>query len=600
MVHQSLIRSDYEPKARKTNRQGLIDLKNKCESLANQLIHDRSVMDWTWKKQSEYMLPYNGLHLYNEDEIKPQMMNKCRYDSTVQIAIRTATSGLGAGMAGPSIDWVKLKSQNEKLQDNPQMKEYLHYVNKILKNHLSNSDFYNIDMVINQEALVHGTGLLYCEPHPIRAIIYHHIPVGLGYISGNSENFIDKGMRIIPMTIRNLVDTYCKNPINGDMDFSNLSEDVRKAWIEGGANREKIVKVKHIMMPNDNHVPKSDLPHEREYIGVHYESGSSGYQDFTSSVTSANDYKILGIEFYKFFPLIAKRWSVIGNFAYGLNSPGMISLPEVVKLNKYEKGMLEAHDKMINPPMMTTMAQGKRRLSILPKDISYLNQTEGPISFQPVYQVDMNYVSSIQNQINNITDKVNNAFFVHLFLAVINKSKQMTATEIARIQQEHFYITGPYQESANRGYYSPSIEIAFDALVKVGAIPPPPENIQGQNLEISYESTFARAQKSMGLIGIKSFLDSILQYMQIDETAGQAIDTHTLIKNLAEMEGVPQEVIRNKEEVMVLLEKQQAQKQAMMDAQLREQDSKSMKNLAGSKTDEQNMLNEMKEGEGGE
>jgi hypothetical protein len=105
----------------------------------------------------------------------------------------------------------------------------------------------------------------------------------------------------------------------------------------------------------------------------------------------------------------------------------------------------------------------------------------------------------------------------------------------------------------------PLISRVFSILLRNGVLPPAPEELQGQDIEIEYVSPLAKAQK---LTDLQSMLRGFEVMMQIAEVAPvmDYLDSDKLVKYLVDTTGIPATVIRSDEEV-ARLRRQQAQAQ---------------------------------------
>jgi hypothetical protein len=117
----------------------------------------------------------------------------------------------------------------------------------------------------------------------------------------------------------------------------------------------------------------------------------------------------------------------------------------------------------------------------------------------------------------------------------------------------------------------PLISRVFGILLRNGVLPPAPEELQGQDIEIEYVSPLAKAQK---LTDLQSMLRGFEVMMQIAEVAPvmDYLDSDKLVKYLVDTTGIPATVIRSDEEVarMRRQQSQQQEAQAAGEAQMME------------------------------
>jgi hypothetical protein len=122
-------------------------------------------------------------------------------------------------------------------------------------------------------------------------------------------------------------------------------------------------------------------------------------------------------------------------------------------------------------------------------------------------------------------------------------------------------LLGPVLGRLQSELLQPMISRSFALLLRAGLLPPAPEQLQGQDIEIEYVSPLAKAQK---LTDLQSMLRGFEVMMQIAEIAPvmDYLDTDKLVKYLVEVTGIPARVIRSDEEVAQLRRQQERQAEA--------------------------------------
>jgi len=112
----------------------------------------------------------------------------------------------------------------------------------------------------------------------------------------------------------------------------------------------------------------------------------------------------------------------------------------------------------------------------------------------------------------------------------------------------------------------PLISRSFSLLLREGLLPPAPEQLQGQDIDIEYVSPLAKAQR---LTDLQSMLRGFEVMMQVAEIAPvmDYLDSDKLVQYLVDVTGIPARVIRSDEEVARIRRQQQeaAQAQAQME-----------------------------------
>ena len=155
----------------------------------------------------------------------------------------------------------------------------------------------------------------------------------------------------------------------------------------------------------------------------------------------------------------------------------------------------------------------------------------------------------------------------------------MTATEVLQRNEEKMRLLGPVLGRLQSEFLQPLISRSFALLLRNGFLPPAPEQLQGQDIEIEYVSPLAKAQK---LTDLQSMLRGVEVMMQVAEIAPvmDYLDTDRLVKYLFEVTGIPARVIRSDEEVAQMRRQQQQAAQAQQAQQQEMMLTEQAKNVA--------------------
>jgi hypothetical protein len=88
---------------------------------------------------------------------------------------------------------------------------------------------------------------------------------------------------------------------------------------------------------------------------------------------------------------------------------------------------------------------------------------------------------------------------------------RMTATEVAERHEEKLLMLGPVLERLHNELLDPLIDTTFSRMIEAGAVPPPPEELLGVELNVEYVSVMAQAMKLTGITSIES-----LEILKVD------------------------------------------------------------------------------------
>jgi hypothetical protein len=176
-------------------------------------------------------------------------------------------------------------------------------------------------------------------------------------------------------------------------------------------------------------------------------------------------------------------------------------------------------------------------------------------------------------------------FFVDQLMTTGNQN--MTATEVLQRTEEKMRLLGPVLGRLQSELLQPLITRSFNLLFKNNKLPPVPEEIGDQDVEIEYVSPLAKAQKSQELSSVMRGIE-IFGSMQNIAPVFDYIDIDGLVGHIQEVLGLPAKIMRSKAEVQQM---QQQKQQAEME-QMQLQQAQQVAESAGKVAPALKVLNE--------
>lgn len=460
--------------------------KEKLNLLRSSLESERSTFLPTWREVAEYILPRRPLFAVT-DTNKGDRRNQKIIDSTATLAARTLRSGMMGGVTSPARPWFRLTTPDPALAEFQPVKEWLHTVTERKKTVMLRSNLYNALPTIYGDIGVFASAALGIEEDDDDVIRCYPFPIGSYMIANNDKMKVDVFFREFRLTVRQLIDKF------GDgrnTNWDNFSVQVKSYYDR--SQYEAWIDVCHVIQPNPDWDPKN--PFSKKFESLYYEKN-----------TDTSEEKYLREKGYSYFPVLCPRWEVTGEDVYGTECPGVQVIGDVKALQLLQKRKAQAIEKMINPPMVAPAMMKTQKATILPGDITYLDEREGQKGFRPAHEVKLS-ISEVQMSINEHQQRISRAFYEDLFLMLVNLDRrQITAREIEERHEEKLLALGPVLEQLNQDLLDPLIDITFDIMLQRGMIPDPPEELQGMPLKVEYISIMAQAQKLVGIGGIERF-----------------------------------------------------------------------------------------------
>ncbi|HFI5662401.1 TPA: portal protein [Klebsiella michiganensis] len=516
-------------------------LKEQLQKQQAQLTNDRSSFDPHWRELSDFINP-RGSRFLVTDVNRDDRRNTKIVDPTATLAARTLSSGMMSGITSPARPWFKLATPDPDMMDYGPVKLWLEVVQRRMNEVFNKSNIYQSLPLLYASLGNYSTGamaVLEDDSDVIRTMMF---PIGSYYMANSARGSVDTCFRKFSMTVRQLV-----------MEFglNNVSDSVKGMWDSG--NYEIWIEVIHAVYPNIDRDTAKLNSKNKPVKSVYYEVG--GDSD-----------KVLRESGFDEFPIMAPRWEVNGEDVYGSSCPGMIALGQVKALQLEQKRKSQLIDKATNPPMVGPSSLRNQRVSLLPGDITYIDQVTGQDGFKPAYLVNPN-TADLLADIQDTRQIINSAYFVDLFMMLQNiNTRSMPVEAVIEMKEEKLLMLGPVLERLNDECLNPLIDRTFSIMARKNLLPPPPDVLQGMPLRIEYISVMAQAQKSIGLSSLSSTVGFIGQLAQAKPEALDKLNVDQAIDAFAEMSGVSPTVIVPQDQVEQVREQraQQQQQQQMV------------------------------------
>lgn len=550
-------------------------LKERLGKQFAQLDNDRASFVSHWRELSEFIDP-RGSRFLTSDANRNDRRNSRIVDPSASLAADTLSSGMMSGITSPARPWFRLATPDPDMMDYGPVKVWLETVQNRMNDMFNKSNLYQSLPLLYSSLGNYSTGamaVLEDDDDIIRTVPF---PIGSYHLANSARGSVDTCYRKFSMTVRQLVMQFGKD---------NVSMSVKGMWESG--NYEQWVEVMHAVYPNvDRDTGRMDSKN-KPWKSVYYEVGGD------------ND-KLLHESGFDEFPIIAPRWTVNGEDVYGSKCPGMTALGQIKALQLEQKRKSQIIDKVTNPPMVGPSSLKNQRVSLLPGDITYIEQMTQQDGFRPAYQVNPD-MSGLLADIQDTRQIIDRCYFVDLFrmLQSIN-TRSMPVEAVIEMKEEKLLMLGPVLERLNDEALNPLIDRAFSLMARKNMLPPPPEVMQGMPLRIEYISVMAQAQKSIGLSSLTQAVGFIGQLAQVKPEALDKLNIDEAIDSYAEMSGVSPTVILPQEQVDQIRQQRAQQQQQMQAAAMAQAAAQGAKTLSETQTSEPSALTALAGSAGGQ
>lgn len=525
--------------------------RQRFERLRHQLHIERSSFEGQWRDCNDYILPRRG-RFFVTDANRGDRRNLKILDTTPTLAARTLRAGMMSGITSPARPWFRLSVPDQEILESGAVKQWLDTVTNRMKTIFLKSNLYNVLPIVYGDIGVFGTAAFLMEEDFDSVVRFYPFPIGSYYLANNDKLEVDVFIREFQMTVRQIVQKFGmtdpEDPTR--IDWTNISTRVKSLW--NAANYEAWTDIVHVIAPNEKWDPEKLESKYKKYISVYYEQGVLSENQQGNWAAGIDDQKFLSEKGYDYFPVLAPRWEITGEDVYGTDCPGFTTIGDIKQLQTGSKRLLQAVEKMINPPMIAPTSLRNAKASILPGDITYADVRDGQAGFRAAHQVDFR-VDLMDNVNQQVRQRISRGMYEDLFLMLAQSDRrQITAREIEERHEEKLLALGPVLEQLNQDMLDPLIDNTFALMVKQDLIPSPPEEIAGRDLKVEYTSIMAQAQKLAGLSGVERFTGFAGNLVAQEPALADKIDGDQLIDIYADLTSVPQGIVRSDDDVAAI------------------------------------------------
>lgn len=482
-----------------------------------------------WRELADYFVPKKYVWLLNENETRRRASkNSYILDPTGTHAARTLAAGMMNGITSPTRPWFKLRVSGASDED-PQTSIWLDEVERRMLFILATSNFYNAIAVMYLDLVIFGTAAMLVYEDYDSVIHCYNPSMGEFFLQQDSRQYVGTFAREFNYTVQQTVERF---------GIENCSDRVQTAYKAGKARLLETVKIYHLIEPNTD--KQGNFPERMKYREFYWEMGKD---------------KILGSGGYSDIPGIFPRWETTANDTYG-QSPAMDALPDVIQLQHETKKKAQALDKLVSPPVVADIQLSRKPTSLLPNGVTYIAGANG-VGVKPVYQINPP-LGEMTADIQNIQHRIRETLHNPLFNMISQLDTVRSATEIDARREEKLILLGPVLERFQHEGLDPVLNRVYGIMERGGLLPPPPPQMQGQELEIQYISILSAAQSAVATAPTERFLQITGNLAAIVPQVLDIPNFDELLLDYAKAIGVPAKGINAREQIAASREQREA------------------------------------------
>ena len=508
-----------------------------------------------WSELANYILPRRFQWLVSPNQQRGSQINHRIIDSCGTKAARVLGAGLVTGNTNPGRPWFRLTLDDKDMMKKGPVKIWLEECTKRLLAIMAESNFYTAMGTLYFDLGVFGTAPMVIQEDREDVIRCYNAACGEYYLANGDRGDVQTFYREYLYTAQQCATRF---------GVENASPTVQSAIRTGGSSLGQEVKIAHAIEQNDEYVPEAHGTKGMPYREIYWELGSG--QD-----------QALRVRGFHENPVIAPRWDVSGNDAYG-RSPGMDALGDIKQIQIQHKRKAQAIDKQVNPPLVAHVSLKNEPASVLPGGVTYAADPSG-VGMKPVYEVNPN-LADMKEDIRDTRDRIRETFYYDLFMMIAQLDTVRTATEIDARREEKLIQLSPALTRNHGEALDPAIDRIFGIALRKGVLPPVPRELIGVPIRVEYVSMLAELQKAVETAGIERAFYFGGQLEKLRPGTLDKLDSDEALEIYTDRLGVSPRIVVPQDKVLQIRAQRAERDQMAQTAALAAQGAKAAKDLS--------------------
>ena len=488
-----------------------------------------------YQELADYMLPRKAdiVKKRSRGEKKMELI----FDGTALQSVDLLSSSLHGMLTSGASAWFHLTMKDEELGRDEEVQRWLEDSSQRMMRAFTMSNFETEVHEMYVDLVVFGTGCMFVEMenNTLRFSTRH---VSEFYVAEDQYGIVDTVFRKYELSARQAVQRF---------GIDNVGTFIQRTF---KTKPDEEVTILHAVMPRKDRDPSKkdnkNMPFASMYICMETKMiiAESGFQEL---------------------PYVVPRFLKATGEVMG-RSPAMVALPDVKMLNLMSKTIIQAAQKMIDPPLLVPDDGFLLPIRTQPGGLNFYRS--GSRDTITPLNTGANIPIGLQME-EQRRQAIRAAFFVDQLLS--GTTPNMTATEVIQRQEERMRVIGPVLGRLMNEMLRPLIDRAFALMLRAEMLSIPPEVLQGVDVDIEYVSPLARAQKSSSVNGVIRALEILMPLAQ-SLPVGDHINPDGLVNYLTESLGVPKKVLKPQSAIDEEREERAAMQQEQMARQMEQED----------------------------
>lgn len=502
----------------------------------------RGIWESEWQQIAEYVVPRKSeVTVFRSKGAK---RTEKLFDSTAIHSNDLLAASLQGTLTNTATLWFSLKTSDEKLNDDNEVKMWLDNVSRRMYQQFNASNFNSEihELYIDLGSI--GTGCLLVEEKErtepgFNGFLFRALHISEFYIEEDYEGRVNEVFRRIRYTPRQCYDRW------GDKVGDRI-----KGLVSSRPDEE--IEILHVITPT-----------------------KTGKHPIGSFYIDVEKKHVISEGGYHEFPCMVPRWTKDSGEKYG-RSPSSTAMPDIRTLNKAVELELKAWSKDIDPPMIAPDEGLSAKLDLSARAVNYV-RADLVDKIKPLESGHRYDVSQLK--LEELRTSVRRMYFSDQLQ--LQNTPTMTATE-AQIRYELMQrLLGPTLGRVESELLNPLINRCYNMMLRAGSFGIPPQALQGKNIDVVYVGPLARSQRLSEITAFRNWIETLSPLLAAKPGTLDNIDEDGAALALADFLGVSPRFIRDKKKVEAMRAQRAQAQQAEMEKADMERGAESVGKLKG-------------------
>lgn len=461
------------------------------------------------------------------------------YDTVAMRSLDTYVAGFHSNLTNPATKWFGLEPEDPELLEDKESMMWFEEVRDILISSLNRSNFNPAQKEFYKDYGCFGTALNLQLEDPLTRVRFTPIPIEQVNIEEDANG------RIIGVY----------------RTFKLKAIQAFRMW--GAASGKAVAEA----VRDGKYFAEFEFLH---YCGPRYKFDQSKqdavnmpYQSVWIQIKEQHLIKESG---FKDLPYHGARANKPFNDSFGY-SQAMKAIAAIKLINAQKRTTLRGAMKATDPPLQLPSQGFVLPLNLNPAAINYRLDGTNHDALQALPVGNGNFQIAIEMMAMERAD-IEEFFFVPLFKALSQITKQMTVPEVQRRIQENMVLLGPAVGDVTEEYLDRLIIREFNIHADNGWLPEAPAKLRGKAFRPIYLSPLAMAQREADIDRIDRFFGRVLNVAQVKPAVLDKIDEDKTVDYIAKQMRITPEIMREPGMVDAMREQRRQAEQALAQMQM--------------------------------